>query len=427
MMNNKEARRVAVIEQTLEGKFNNQQAAQLLELSVRQVKRLKRKSKLEGPEAVLHGNRGKQPHNALPSAKQAEILQLATSKLKNCNFLHMQEVLETELGIVISYSSLSRLLKSHHIETSLPQRRRKCHRSRKAMEHFGELVQLDASRFDWFSDGSYAFLHAAIDDATNRVLALYFTKEESLEAYSELIYQINKAYGLPHALYVDGRTIFFYDSKTKHKLSLEDQLAGVEENLPQFARACKSTGIKLKHAYSAQAKGLVERLWGSLQNRLPKDFLRLNIHTMDQANAYFSRFISSWNRKHSHDPASVESFFAPHWSDETLRLHFATQEKRTLSKGFTFSFQGKKYSISNPSCPARPGDILTVAFSKSCPVQVIFEDQAYSALEFKRFAPPAPVSKMTPQELAIKRSDYGRLGRQASPFRKNLAQLPQSS
>jgi transposase len=427
MMDNKEARRVAIIEPTLEGKFKNYQAAQLLELSVRQVKRLKKIAKVKGSAAVLHANRGKQPHNALPAAKQAEILQLATSKLKNCNYLHMQEVLETEMGIEISYSSLYRLMRSHHIETSMPKRRRRCHRSRKAMNHFGELVQLDASKFDWFSDGSYAYLHAAIDDATNKVLALYFTKEESLEGYRELIFQINKAYGLPHTLYADGRTIFFYDSKLKHKLSLEEQLAGIEENRPQFARACKSTGITLMHAYSPQAKGLVERLWGSFQNRLPKDFLRLDIRTMDQANAYFSRFIPSWNRRHSHDPAAEESFFAPKWPSGLLELHFATQEKRILSKGFTFAFQGKKYTIPDPSCPAHPGDILTVAFSESCPVQVIFEGQAYKVIEFKKSAPLAPVTKLTAEELTKKRSEYGRMGRQASPFRKTLPQLPQSS
>lgn len=425
MMDNQEARRIAVIEQSLAGKFNNEQAAQLLERSVRQIQRLKQKAKKDGPSAVLHGNRGKQPHNALRGEKRAEILRLATTTLKDCNYLHMQEVLETEMGIDISYSSLSRLLRSQHIATSLPKHRRKEHRSRKAMEHFGELVQLDASRFDWFSDGAYSYLHAAIDDATNEVLGLYFTKEESLEAYSELIFQANQAYGLPLALYTDGRTIFFYDSKTKHKLSLEEQLAGVEENMPQFARACKSTGITLKRAHSAQAKGLVERLWASFQNRLPKDFLRMDIHTMDQANAFFPRFIASWNRKHAHDPANPVLFFAPKWPSNLLELHFATQEKRKLSNGFTFAFQGKKYSIPDPFCPARPGDILTVAFSKSCPVQVIFEGHSYKAVEFIKTSPPAP--KMTQSELAKKRSDYGRMGRQASPFRKNLPQPALSS
>ena len=427
MMDNQEARRMAVIEQSLAGKFNNQQAAQLLERSVRQIQRLKQKVKEKGLSAVLHGNRGKQPHNAVPEAKRAEILRLATSTLKDCNYLHMQEVLETEMGMEISYSALSRLLRSQHIPTSLSKHRRKSHRSRKAMQHFGELVQLDASRFDWFSNGDYSYLHAAIDDATNKVLALYFTHEESLEAYSELIFQTNQAYGLPQALYTDGRTVFFYDSKTKHQLSLEEQLAGVEENMPQFARACKSTGILLKRAHSAQAKGLVERLWGSLQNRLPKDFLRLNIHSMEQANAFFPHFIAAWNRKHAHDPASPDSFFAPKWPADLLNLQFAVHEKRILSKGFTFDFQGKKYIIPDPSCPARPGDILTVAFSKHCPVQVIFAGHAYTVAEFRKVPPSPPVPKLSAAELAAKRSEIGRMGRQASPYRKNLPQPAQPS
>ncbi len=112
MMDNQEARRIAVIEQSLAGKFNNRQAAQLLERSVRQILRLKQKAKKEGTSAVLHGNRGKQPHNALPEAKRAEILRLATTTLKDCNYLHMQEVLETEMKKAVSYSCLSRLLRS---------------------------------------------------------------------------------------------------------------------------------------------------------------------------------------------------------------------------------------------------------------------------------------------------------------------------
>jgi transposase len=355
MMDNKEARCIAVIEQTREGKFNNREAAQLLGRSIRQVQRLKRKAEAGGASAVLHGNRGRRPHNALPAETRSTVLSLAKSRLNDYNYLHMQEVLEDEHGVKISYSSLSRLLKSEQVETPVPKRRRRKHPLRKAREHFGELVQLDASKFDWFGDSSYAHLHGAIDDATNRPLALYFTKEESSEAYCELVFQINKAYGLPKEFYADGRTMFFYDSKTKHKLTLEEQLAGIEENMPQFARACKTTGITLTRAHSPQAKGLIERLWGTLQERLPRDFLRLGIHNMEQANAYFSKFIAVWNRRHANDPAKPEPLFAPKVPARALKLHFATQEKRILSKGCTFSFQGKKYTFTDPSCPAKPG------------------------------------------------------------------------
>ena len=418
MMDNQEARRISIIEQTLEGKFNNREAARLLGRSLRQIQRLKRKAETGGPTAVLHGNRGRVPHNALPEETRTAVLRLAKGALKDYNYMHMQEVLEDEHGISLSYSCLSRMLKREEIRTPVPRRRRKKHKSRKAKENFGELVQLDASKYDWFGDGTYAHLHGAIDDATNKVLALYFTKEETSEAYCELVYQINQSYGLPKQFYVDGRSVFFYDSRKKHKLTLEEELAGIEENLPQFARACKATGIGLSHASSPQAKGLIERLWGSLQGRLPKDFVRLGIQNMEQANKYLSKIITSWNRRHSDPPARPESFFAPKYPAKTLKLLFAKHETRILSSGYTFSFMGKKYSFVKDSCPAEPGDALTVAYSKYCPVQVIFEDEAWQVVEFKRREPVPPRSKLSAEELSKRLSEAGKKGRQASPFRK---------
>jgi hypothetical protein len=104
-----------------------------------------------------------------------------------------------------------------------------------------------------------------------------------------------------------------------------------------------------------------------------------------------------------------------------LKLYFATQETRILSKGYTFSFQGKKYAFVDPSCPAQPGDALTVAHSKYCPLQVIYKDDTYKVVEFTRVEPNPAAAKLSPEELAKKRSEYGRMGRQASPFRKPVS------
>lgn len=418
MMDKQEARRISIIEQTIEGKFSNSEAAQLLERSIRQIQRLKRRAETGGAIAVLHGNRGRSPHNAMLAEMRSELLELAKGTLKDYNYLHMQEVLEDEYGIRLSYSTLSWLLKREDIKTPVPKKRRKKHKSRKAKEYFGELVQLDASKYDWFGDGIYAHLHGAIDDATNKVLALYFTKEESSEAYCELVFQMNQTYGLPKQFYADGRSVFFYDSKKKHKLTLEEQLAGIEESMPQFARACKATGIKLTQAYSPQAKGLVERLWGSLQGRLPKEFARLGIQNMEQANDYLSKIITSWNRRHSNLPAKPESFFAGKYPAKALKLQFSNHETRILSDGYIFSFLGKKYAFVKHSCLAKPGDALTVAHSKYCPLQVIFEGEAYQVVEFKRNDPAPSPPKLSTEELSKRLSEAGKKGRQASPFRK---------
>ena len=243
-------------------------------------------------------------------------------------------MLAEEQDLDISYSSLSRLFKKHEIKSPKGKRRRKKHRSREAKAYKGELVQLDASTYDWFSDGSHAHLNAAIDDTTNQMLGLYFTKEETFEAYAKLVLQINREHGLPHAFYADGRSIFFYDSKVKKKLSLEEELAGIKK-ASIYAYLPGVGHIKLIQAHSPQAKGLVERLWGTLQDRLPKDFFRLGIHTMEYANKYLSGYISIWNRIHSHTPKKQESFFSPKLSEKILHTHFSKHQYRILSSDYT--------------------------------------------------------------------------------------------
>jgi len=132
MMIKDEARRITVIEQSLDGKFTNQQAADLLQLSVRQVKRLKAKARKAGMNAILHGNRNRKPHNAVSEQIEKRIIDLAEGELKDYNFLHMQEVLAEEHALDISYSSLSRLLKKHEIKSPKGKGRIKKHRSREA-------------------------------------------------------------------------------------------------------------------------------------------------------------------------------------------------------------------------------------------------------------------------------------------------------
>ncbi|MFW0861852.1 MAG: hypothetical protein AAGT88_07195 [Dethiobacter sp.] len=121
------------------------------------------------------------------------------------------------------------------------KRRPKRHRSRDAREREGEMIQMDASRFDWLSNGSYLHLHGAVDDATGRSLALHFEKEETFEGYCELMFQMNQDGHLPREIYTDGRTVFVYDSKKKKELTIADELAGKVQSQPHFARALRGS------------------------------------------------------------------------------------------------------------------------------------------------------------------------------------------
>jgi Integrase core domain. len=214
-MSKQEARKVTIIEELLAGHLLNKQAAGLLNLSVRQVQRLKVEATANGVMSILHKNRGRKPANALDPKLALNIIEIYEKELINYNFCHATDVLAEDKGIFVSVSTVSRHLKASGIRSPKAKRRPKKHRSRNARKREGELVQMDASSYDWLGNDSYLHLHGAVDDATGRILALHFEKEETFEGYCELMFQMNQDGHLPREIYTDGRTVFAYDSKTK--------------------------------------------------------------------------------------------------------------------------------------------------------------------------------------------------------------------
>lgn len=256
-MSKQEARKITIIEELLAGRFTNKQAAQLLDLSVRQIQRMKAEASKNGVMSILHKNRGRRAANALDPEVAEAISRIYQTELNGYNFCHATDVLAEDKGIFVSVSTVSRYLKANGIRSPKSKRRPKKHRSRKARECEGEMVQMDASSFDWLNNGSYLHLHGAIDDATGRILALHFEKEETFDGYCELMFQMNQDGHLPREIYTDARTVFVYDSKKKEKLTLEEELAGKLEKQPNFARALKELNILHIVAHSPQAKGAI--------------------------------------------------------------------------------------------------------------------------------------------------------------------------
>ena len=279
-MSKEEARKITIIEELINGKFTNKEAALRLDLSIRQIQRLKAEATRNGATNILHKRRGMKPANSLDPAIVDKIVYTYQNELKDYNFCHATDVLAEDKGVFVSISSVSRYLKANGIRSPKAKRRPKKHRSRNARPCEGELIQMDASKFDWLSNGTYLHLHGAVDDATGKVLALYFSREETFDSYCELMFQMNRDDHLPREIYTDGRTVFCYNSNRKKRLSLEDELAGVFEKKTQFARAMSDLGILLIIAHSPQAKGSLEGLWGTLQGRLAKDMKRHGITTI---------------------------------------------------------------------------------------------------------------------------------------------------
>ena len=390
IMSTKEARRVTIMDECLKGIRTNKQAAQLLKITERQVQRLKTKARQYGINAVLHGNRGIPPAHALTMEQRKEIADIYAEELKDYNYSHARDVLEEDKAIIVSRSTVSRILKNQGIKSPKSRRPRKNHPSRDARSREGSMAQMDASSYDWLSNDSYLQLHGSIDDATGKVLALHFEQEETTHGYNELVYQMNSRKRLPREFYVDCRTTFRNNVKPLESLSIDEELSGKTNFMTQFQRSMHELGIVLIYAHSPEAKGRIERLWETLQDRLPKDLARKGITTVEAANAYLPTYINYINRKFSVKAKDPELDYTPSIPLRELKIVLAHQEKRKLDRGLSFSYLGKRYALPQMTGkekePLSQRDIITVATSEYIGIQVLTKGRILEPVELRERA-----------------------------------------
>ena len=346
----KRHQRIGVITKFLEGDLSRSQAAELAGISERQVTRIAKEVKDLGAGAMLHKNIGNRPANSISTEVEEAILELySRPEYYRVNFLHFRDALRDRHGILIPYPSLVSILKRHKKESPKKQKRRKVHKRRKRKEHPGELIQIDASPFDWFRNGNQYSLHGAIDDAAGEIVGLYMCKNECRLGYFEVMRQCILNYGVPLSLYSDNHTIF--KSPKKDNLTTEDLLQGKEENFTQFGRAMDELGINIIFAKSPQAKGRVERMWETLQSRLPAEFALDGIKTVEDANEYLSgHIIPYFNRKWAVTAESA-SIFVPLMKDVDIDTILCVKEKRKTDNAGVFSFGNKPFQILDDGFP----------------------------------------------------------------------------
>ena len=335
--------RFNIISLTIAGHLKIKEAADQLELSERQVIRLKQGVMEHGVDFLIHKNTNRTPAHALDDSLKKSIVDLKQSDIyRHSNFNHFKELLESQ-GITISYSALHDLLSKAGIKSPKKQRKPKKHRRRKRMSQSGLLVQIDATPFDWFGDGQMYALHGAIDDATGRVLGLYLCKNECLHGYLEMSRQLLSSHGVPVSLYSDKHTIF--RSPKTGKLSIEEQLAGKAVNQTQFSRAMQELGISIIYARTAQAKGRVERLWETLQSRLPVEFKLKGIADPDVANEFLLGYMNRFNDRFSVEPEDPVTAFRELPAAVTLDHVLCVKHERSLDNASVFSFHNRYFQV----------------------------------------------------------------------------------
>jgi len=318
-----------------------EQAAELLELSKRQILRLRKGLKEKGADALKHGNKGKSPSTTIDEEKRQRIISLYREKYAGANFQHFTELIEEHEGIKISASSVKTLLKAEGIQSPKKKRKPKRHKRRKRKLFAGQLVQTDATPHDFFGTGEKFCLHGAIDDATGNITGLYMTKNECLDGYFNVFEQTIENFGIPASIYADYHTIFA--SPKVGKLSIDDELAGVRVNDTQFGRACREFGITLIWARSPQAKGRIERLWGTLQDRLVIEFRINGITDIEAVNNFLPRFIKRYNQRFSIEALEEDTMFLPNKHD--LINILCIREKRKLDTSCAFSFHNQHFVV----------------------------------------------------------------------------------
>jgi transposase len=263
-LNTQEQKRGMVLNRIVAGQLSAAEAGVLLELSARQVQRILAAYRKEGVAAVAHGNRGRKPVHTIREDVRKQVIALASTTYQGCTQQHLRDLLEEREGITLSRSSVHRILEQAGLLGETKRRKPQHRRRRKRYVQEGMLVQIDGSRHAWLEErGPWLSLIAAIDDATGKLAAAVFREEEDAAGYFQLVQQLVERHGRPLALYHDRHSIFQQSRKAREADTIEEQLAGNHEPT-QFGRLLEELEITSIAARSPQAKGRVERLFGTL-------------------------------------------------------------------------------------------------------------------------------------------------------------------
>lgn len=293
-MSRKELPRAGLVTAALAGRISNREGAAALRLSPRQFQRLKERFREAGAEGLRHRARGRLSHRRLAADTTVQVQALLRDRYQGFNDTHATEKLQEVEAIAISRESVRRLRRALGLP-AVRRRRPPQHRSRRPREEAaGQLVQLDGSPFDWLEGrGPAMTLLGAIDDATSEVVALHFRPTEDLHGYATILQQTFSTVGVPVALYGDGVNILVRNDR---HWTLEEQLAGCQAPT-HLGRVLQELGIGYVQARSPQGKGRVERLWGTLQDRLVSELRLRAIATRAAANAFLPTFLVDFNRR----------------------------------------------------------------------------------------------------------------------------------
>jgi hypothetical protein len=347
-MSQKERDVLKILHGVLQGERSQAQAARLLRLSTRHVRRLQRKVQAHGDAALVHGLRGRPSNHRLDPAFRRAVLQAYRRRYADFGPTFASEKLAEE-GLAVCPQTLRRWLMAEGLWQR--RRRRDPHRNRRLRRAcFGELVQMDASVHDWLEGrGEHLVLISMIDDATNHILARFYPAA-TVEAHMDLLGRWLRRHGRPVALYTDRHSIFEPQDKGK----------AVPDAVTQFGRALGELDIELIRAHSPQAKGRVERSFGTAQDRWVKELRLAGVTSCAGANELLERLLPAHNRRFAKPARQSGDAHRPLGRGHDLAAILSIQEERVVANDYTIRFRNRFYQLLKPVWPGQRGGRVVI-------------------------------------------------------------------
>lgn len=372
-MSQRERDRLKVLHGVADGRYSQVKAAQLLRLTVRQVRRLQQRLVELGDGGLVHGLRGRPSNRQLDAKLRARVLREYRRRYADFGPTFASEKL-AEQGLEVSADTLRRWLMAAGLWQR--QRRRERHRRRRPRRScFGELVQMDTSLHDWTEGrGDDMVLLTMIDDATSRLLA-HFYPADTVEAHLDLLGRWLRLHGRPLALYTDRHSIFV--AQRKGRIDLEGET--------QFGRALEELDIGLIKAYSPQAKGRVERSFGTAQDRWVKEMRLAKVKTIAQANELLERLLPDHNRRFSVPPSEPGDAHRAIGANHVLEAILSIQERRVVANDYTVRFQNRLYQLGKPIYPGQRGGRVVIELRLDGTMAIRFGNRYLKYHEITRF------------------------------------------
>lgn len=387
-----------MIKRLVENNGNKKKAAIRLGCTIRNVNLLIKKYQEKGKAGFSHGNKLRKPKRTISEVVKKKIIKLYQEKCYDYNWKHFSEKLNEIEGIEISYCPLHNILMQAGFISKLAFKRTRRKKTKELEEkkklteidkkviqedllldkvdshprkprakYFGELIQMDASGMIWFDD-VFSTLHLAVDDSTGTVVGAYFTPQETLLGYYNVLYQILTNYGIPNKFLTDNRTVFIYQHKNNPVVE--------DDTYTQFGYACKQLGIQMETSSIPQAKGRIERLNGTFQRRLPQELRTAKIHTLEQANQFLKSYLKEFNKRFALHHNSTTSVFEDKPSIDTINRTLAILSLRKFDSGSSIKYKGNYY------IPVKGNENNIQCFRKGVDALVIltFDNKLYASV-----------------------------------------------